>query len=70
MKDVDVQKIYEQIPQFEPVPCRNKDIIKRWRKSLGNTKPKNTYQKEDSLVTVVVVENYGDLELGRNMTVG
>lgn len=70
MKDLDVDKIYNEIPKFEPVPSKNKEIIKKWRKYLGNTKPKNTYKKEDGLVTVIVVQNYGDLELGRNMTIG
>ena len=32
--------------------------------------PFNTYHPNTEFVDVVVIENYGDLELGRNMSVG
>ena len=70
MKDVDVEKIYKKIPKFEPVPCKNNEIIKKWRKVLGNTKPEHKYKADTEFVKVVIVEAYGDLELGRNMNPG
>ena len=70
MQDVDVKKIYEHIPEFEPQKPKNEKIVKEWRKLLGNTKPKNTYKPDTDFIKVVVVENYGDLELNRNMQVG
>ena len=70
MQNIDVKKIYSHIPQFEPVPCRNNDIIKSWKKVLGNTKPTRSYKPDTEFIEVVVTESYGDLELGRNMRVG
>ena len=70
MKNIDVQKIYAKIPKFEVVPCKNADIVKKWRKVLGKSQPTNHYHPDTEFVEVVVVENYGDLELNRNMNVG
>ena len=70
MRNIDVQKIYAKIPKFEAVPCKNADIVKKWRKVLGKTQPTNQYHPDTEFVEVVVVENYGDLELNRNMNVG
>lgn len=70
MKDIDVKKIYEHIPKFTPIPNRNHDIVKKWRKELGNTKPTKAYKPDTEFIEVVVTESYGDLELGRNMRVG
>ena len=70
MKNIDVQKIYAKIPKFEAVPCKNADIVKKWRKVLGKSQPTNHYHPDTEFVEVVVVENYGDLELNRNMNVG
>ena len=70
MKNIDVDKIYSQIPKFEPRECQNKSIIKKWRKVLGNTKPTKSYRPDTEFIEVTVIENYGDLELARNMQVG
>lgn len=70
LKDVDVEKIYKEVPSFKPVPCKNEEIIKKWRKVLGNTKPEHNYKVDTEFVKVVIVEGYGDLELGRNMMPG
>jgi hypothetical protein len=70
LKDVDVEKIYKEVPRFKPVPCKNEEIIKKWRKVLGNTKPEHNYKVDTEFVKVVIVEGYGDLELGRNMMPG
>ena len=70
MKDIDTKKIYEHIPKFTPLQNRNHDIVKMWRKELGNTKPTKAYKPDTEFIEVVVTECYGDLELGRNMRVG
>lgn len=70
IKDADVTKYYEQIPESFEKPNRNDEIVKKWRKVLGNSKPTNQYRPDTEFVEVVVVENYGDLELNRNMVVG
>ena len=70
MQGIDVKKFYEHIPDFTPRECQNDKIIKLWRKALGDTKPKGDYKPNSDFIDVVVVENYGDLELGRNMRVG
>lgn len=70
MKNIDVEKIYNEIPSFEPVPSKNKDIVKAWKKHLGNTKPKNAYSPDTEFIDVVVVRDYGDIELNRNMVAG
>lgn len=70
MKDIDVEKIYEDIPKFVPVPCDNVNIKKKWKKYLGNTTPTRSYRMKSDIVTVKVIEGYGDLELGRNLIPG
>lgn len=70
MQGIDVKKIYEHIPKFAPLQCRNHDIVKMWRRELGNTKPTKAYKPDTEFIEVVVTECYGDLELGRNMRVG
>lgn len=70
MKDIDVQKIYRQIPRFIPAKCENDEIVKMWKKHLGNTVPTRAYKGGSDLVTVKVTKGYGDLELGRNLIPG
>lgn len=70
MKDVDVRKFYENIPNFEPRACKNDEIVKQWRSVLGNTKPKGDYLPDLDFLDVVIVEEYNDLELGRALRVG
>ena len=70
MKNIDVEEIYRKIPKFEPIPCDNVNIVKKWRKHLGKSSPTHSYKTGNDLVKVVVVEGYGDLELGRNLIPG
>lgn len=70
MKDINVEKLYEDIPRFVPVPCDNVNIAKKWKKYLGNTTPTRSYRMNNDIVTVKVIEGYGDLELGRNLIPG
>ena len=70
MKDIDVKKIYSNIPTFIPLQCKNTEIVKKWKKYLGNSEPTRSYKKGSDLVTIKVIEGYGDLELGRNLIPG
>jgi glycosyltransferase involved in cell wall biosynthesis len=70
IKDADVTKYYEQIPESFKKPNRNDEIVKKWRKVLGKSKPTNSYRPDTEFIKVVVVEEYGDLELNKNMHVG
>ena len=70
MKDIDVKKIYSNIPTFIPLQCKNTEIAKKWKKYLGNSEPTRSYKKGSDLVTIKVIEGYGDLELGRNLIPG
>ena len=70
MENIDVQKIYSKIPKFEPIPCKNTELVKKWRKVLDKSKPTNSYRPDTEFIKVVVVEEYGDLELNKNMHVG
>lgn len=70
MKDIDVKKIYSEIPKFEAIKCDNPNIVKMWKKHLGKTTPTKAYKGSSNLVKVKVTQGYGDLELGRNMIPG
>ena len=70
MKNIDVEEIYRNKPKFEPLPCMNSDLVKKWRKHLGNTEPTRAYKTGSDLITVRIIEGYGDLELGRNLIPG
>lgn len=70
MENVDVMEIYEHRPEFKPKTNVNDDIIKQWRELLGDTVPTHSYKVDDEYVDVVVVENYGDIELGRELSAG
>jgi hypothetical protein len=70
MTDIDTDKIYNEIPSFEPRKSQNASIKKQWKKVLGNSKPTHSYKKDENFIKVVVIQDYGDLELKRNMTAG
>ena len=70
MKDIDVEKIYECIPHFKALPCRNTELVKQWRKLLGNTTPTHSYDPGDGFIEVVALQNYNDLELQRYIPIG
>ena len=70
MTGIDINKIYTEIPSFEPRKSQNTSIKRQWKKVLGNSKPTHSYKKDESFIKVVVVQDYGDLELKRNMVAG
>lgn len=48
----------------------NENIQKQWVKLLGKSKPTGEYLKQGNTVQLEIIENYNDLELGREMKVG
>ena len=70
MKDINVEKIYKCIPHFKALPCRNAELIKKWRELLGNTTPTHSYDPGDGFIEVVALQNYNDLELQRYIPIG
>ena len=62
----------EQIVTEIPTPAELFPVgkeIKKWRKVLGNTKPKHTYDPT-AFKTVKVIESYKDMALNRQLAVG
>ncbi len=48
----------------------NENIQKQWVKLLGKSTPTGEYLKQGNTVQLEIIENYNDLELGREMKVG
>lgn len=63
----DVQKLLD-IPQFEFKQTNTKSI-KQWRKLLGDTIPKHTYDPTDK-VKVKIIKSYKDIKLNRILNIG
>ena len=53
MSDEEVKQIYYNIPICEEYDDKSEEIIKKWRKVLGNTKPKHTYVYDDTQKTII-----------------
>ena len=53
MSDEEVKGIYDNIPICEQFDDKSEEIIKKWRKVLGNTKPKHTYVYDDTQKTIM-----------------
>ena len=53
MSDEEVKQIYYNIPICEEYDDKSEEIIKKWRKVLGNTKPKHTYVYDDTQKTIM-----------------
>jgi len=70
MKDIDVKEIYNKIPKFKPKKNKNDELVKQWRKLLGDTTPEHTYKMDEEFIDVMVTRDYGDIELGREMAAG
>lgn len=71
LSKVDYNKIYNNIPKFV-YKYDNDKIVKQWQKLLGDSKPTGTYQSNSETTTmkIRIIEDYGDVELGRNVTAG
>ena len=53
MSDEEVKQIYYNIPICEEYDDKSEEIIKKWRKVLGNTKAKHTYVYDDTQKTIM-----------------
>ena len=63
MKDIDIDKIVNHIPKYEPYIREDE-----WRKELANVK--STYKEEEMKVKVRCTYSYDDVELGKTMSLG
>ena len=68
MTDLDVER-FLQIPETQ-LTWDNDKIRKQWVKLLGKSKPTGDYLRIGSHVTVQIIENYFDLEIGRELIAG
>ena len=53
MSDQDIKQLYYNIPVCEEYEDKTAVIIKKWRKILGNTKPKKLYKADESRKTII-----------------
>ena len=63
----DVRKLL-QVPQFEFL-YDNKSVIAKWKKAIGDLKPKHSYKPPEGTM-VKVISQYRDLKLDRQMRPG
>ena len=68
MADLNVER-FLQIPETQ-LTWDNDKIRKQWVKLLGKSKPTGDYLRIGSHVTVQILENYFDLEIGRELVAG
>lgn len=67
MEDIDYERIYNSKFNFK-YTLNNNEIIKQWRKILGNTTPLGNYvYRKPETVRVRIVKTYYDVELKRNV---
>lgn len=66
MSNLDVDKIYNEIPMFEK-PVQEKDSIRKWKKILGFS---DTKTKVESDVQVKILQSYYDKYLHRTLNAG
>ena len=68
MENIDAER-FKKIPKpkFE---WNNEKIKSEWVEVLGKSEPTGDYLKQGNMVKVEIIENYSDLELGREMKVG
>ena len=68
MQDINVERLLD-IPETKWA-WDNDKIRKQWVKLLGKSKPTGEYLKQGNNVKLEIIENYNDLELGRELKVG
>jgi len=68
MKNIEPERFLKKpSPSFE---WNNDRIKKQWIKLLGKSKPTGDYLKQGNMLKLEIIENYSDLEIGREMRVG
>lgn len=68
MQDIKVERLLD-IPETKWA-WDNDKIRKQWVKLLGKSKPTGEYLKQGNNVKLEIIENYNDLELGRELKAG
>ena len=68
MQDIKVERFLD-IPETKLV-WDNDKIRKQWVKLLGKSKPTGEYLKQGNNIKLEIIENYYDMELGRELKVG
>ena len=68
MKNIKAER-FLNVPKPEFI-WNNERIKKQWVNLLGKSKPTGDYLKQGNMVNVEIIENYSDLEIGREMKVG
>lgn len=68
MENIDAER-FKKIPKPKFV-WDNERIKERWIEMLGKSEPTGDYLKQGNMVKVEIIENYSDLELGRDMKIG
>jgi glycosyltransferase involved in cell wall biosynthesis len=68
MQDINVERLLD-IPETKWA-WDNDKIRKQWVKLLGKSKPTGEYLKQGNDVNLEIIENYYDMELGRELKVG
>jgi glycosyltransferase involved in cell wall biosynthesis len=70
MEDVNPER-FLKIPQSARYRGdTNEEIAKKWVKLLGKSKPTGEYLKQGNFVQLEIIENYFDMELGKELKVG
>lgn len=69
VSSVPTAEIVAGLPEFK-YKRDNKKIIEQWREVLGDSKPTKAYKKQSAFLKVLIIQDYGDLELGRNVRKG
>lgn len=68
MENIDAER-FKKIPKPK-FAWDNERIKERWIEMLGKSEPTGDYLKQGNMVKVEIIENYSDLELGRDMKIG
>ena len=69
MSDIPVQEIAKGLSAFK-YKWDNAKIKKQWIDFLGKSEPKGEYNSQGAFMKVQIIEDYGDMELGRNVKKG
>lgn len=53
MTDSDIEQLYYNIPKCKEYEDKSSEVIKKWRKVLGNTKPTHSYKYDETKITII-----------------
>lgn len=68
LTDYDTRQLLE-VPKFK-YSYNNGLIVSKWKKLLGNTKPTESYYKPAEMLTVEIIKQYNDMQIGQTLKVG